>query len=588
MKYKGIDISQWQTNLNYKAMAEDLDFVILREGYRKSQDSMFLTHLKGFQNAGVPVIGVYHFLYALNIDDAKAEAKSCIKNIEAAGMPKTTQIWCDFEYDTVESAAKKGVNLGPKECDAFTVAFCETVKSAGYPTGIYANNDYYENMYSEAVTSKYPLWLADLKEAPKYSCLIHQYSWRGRVSGYNDDLDAAMTTIEKAVSFMEMIANDDSHGYSQDYRWGPDYDCSSLTIEAWERAGVPVKTAGATYTGNMRAIFMNNGFIDVTNQINLSTMSGIKRGDVLLNEVHHVAVACGNGLEVEASINEKGGAHGSTPGDQTGKEILIRPLRNYPWDCILRYTGETSPNEILKKGSVGTAVINLQKSLITLGYSIEADGDFGAKTEAAVKDFQKKYNLEVDGIVGQQTRNKISEVIKPLTNPTPKTEEINSGKSSSNELKKGMRNSAVKALQQKLVELGYVITPDGRFGPNTDRIVREFQAKYNLLVDGIVGENTMDIINYLLAEKSIKDNIDLITDVSKPEIKYVGKVMANKLNVREGAGLNYNKVAAYPVLEKGNLVDVYDEIDAEDGSRWLYIRIGGKIFGYVSADYIAH
>lgn len=65
---------------------------------------------------------------------------------------------------------------------------------------------------------------------------------------------------------MEKIATDDSHGYSQDSRWGnPDYDCSSLVIQAWEQAGVPVKTAGATYTGNMYNIFLKWGFKDVTN-----------------------------------------------------------------------------------------------------------------------------------------------------------------------------------------------------------------------------------------------------------------------------------------------------------------------------------
>lgn len=46
---------------------------------------------------------------------------------------------------------------------------------------------------------------------------------------------------------------------------------------------------------------------------------------------------CGSGKEVEASINEKGTATGGKPGDQTGKEFLIRSYRNYPWDCILRY-----------------------------------------------------------------------------------------------------------------------------------------------------------------------------------------------------------------------------------------------------------
>lgn len=271
---------------------------------------------------------------------------------------------------------------------------------------------------------------------------------------------------------------------------------------------------------------------------------------------------------------------------------MIETKSETAWHGFKAQLGGTVPSvvstEILKKGSNGSSVETLQQNLIAMGYTIEADGDFGNKTEAAVKDFQKKYNLDVDGIVGKQTKDKMSEVIKKITQSAAKTEPINNASSSTNELKKGMRNSAVKVLQKKLAELGYVITPDGRFGPNTDRIVRDFQAKYNLLVDGIVGEKTMDKINSLLAEKTAKDNINSITDVTKSEIKYVGKVTANKLNVREGAGLNYNKVAAYPVLEKGNLVDVYDEVKADDGSSWLYVRIGGKIFGYVSAEYVTH
>ena len=66
---------------------------------------------------------------------------------------------------------------------------------------------------------------------------------------------------------------------------------------------------------------------------------GLQRGDVLLNIRHHTAIYCGNGMEVEASINENGGVTGGQPGDQTGREFLVRPYRNYPWDCVLRYTG---------------------------------------------------------------------------------------------------------------------------------------------------------------------------------------------------------------------------------------------------------
>lgn len=156
--------------------------------------------------------------------------------------------------------------------------------------------------------------------------------------------DTTMTKTEKAIKQMESWAADNSHGYDQIYRWGEkgDYDCSSAVISAWQAAGTPVKTKGATYTGNMKAVFLSCGFTDVTSKVNRSTGSGLQRGDVLLNETHHVAMYCGNGKEVEASINEKGTATGGQPGDQTGKEFLVRSYRNYPWDCVLRYQESNS------------------------------------------------------------------------------------------------------------------------------------------------------------------------------------------------------------------------------------------------------
>ncbi len=146
-----------------------------------------------------------------------------------------------------------------------------------------------------------------------------------------------MSKADEACKVMENFANDNTHGYDQTNRWGPDYDCSSGVITAWQSVGVGVKSAGATYTGNMKEIFLRCGFEDVSEIVNLSTGSGLVRGDVLLNEVHHTAMYCGNGKEVEFSINENGGATGGKTGDQTGKECLIRSYRNYPWDCVLRY-----------------------------------------------------------------------------------------------------------------------------------------------------------------------------------------------------------------------------------------------------------
>ena len=173
-----------------------------------------------------------------------------------------------------------------------------------------------------------------------------------------------MNKTEKATKQMESWAQDSSHGYDQDYRWGEkgDFDCSSAVIQAWQNAGVPVKAKGATYTGDMKAVFLSCGFKDVTSKVNRSTGSGLLRGDVLLNETHHVAMYCGNGKEVEASINEKGTAHGGQPGDQTGKEFLIRSYRNYPWDCVLRYSeSSAADNAVVKKQNTRAYIAQIKK-----------------------------------------------------------------------------------------------------------------------------------------------------------------------------------------------------------------------------------
>lgn len=154
-----------------------------------------------------------------------------------------------------------------------------------------------------------------------------------------------MSKIENAVKWAIGIAEDNTHGYDQGNRWGMDYDCSGLVITAFEKAGVPVKTKGATYTGNMLAVFKKCGFEDVTSSVNLSTGAGLKRGDVLLKSGSHTAIYIGDGKLVHASINEKGKALGGEVGDQTGKEICTRSYYNKPWGNILRYTEEESAKE---------------------------------------------------------------------------------------------------------------------------------------------------------------------------------------------------------------------------------------------------
>ena len=55
-------------------------------------------------------------------------------------------------------------------------------------------------------------------------------------------------------------------------------------------------------------------------------------------------------------------------------------------------------------GSTGPAVEQLQIALVALGYPLVVDGEYGPRTEAAVRDFQQRNGLEVDGIAGPDTQ----------------------------------------------------------------------------------------------------------------------------------------------------------------------------------------
>ena len=123
---------------------------------------------------------------------------------------------------------------------------------------------------------------------------------------------------------------------------GGDRDCSSSIIQCWqkvlENTAYAGRLAAATYTGNMKAVFVNSGLFE------WHTMSSgyvAKRGDIYLNELSHTAMCQSDNPDTlsEFCINENGGIVGGAVGDQTGKESLIRGYYNYPWDGILSYNG---------------------------------------------------------------------------------------------------------------------------------------------------------------------------------------------------------------------------------------------------------
>lgn len=168
-------------------------------------------------------------------------------------------------------------------------------------------------------------------------------------------------------------------------------------------------------------------------------------------------------------------------------------------------------------GSKGTEVRKLQQALIDLGFlKDKADGVFGPKTEAAVRSFQASQGLTVDGLAGTGTKSRLysSDSFSPVATPAPQgtpvptTAPAPAARSAGDSLfggnyatlRQGNTGSRVILLQTCLIKLNYLEgKADGKFGPKTEKAVRDFQKAYKLTTDGLAGKKTLTRLEQMVS-----------------------------------------------------------------------------------------
>lgn len=188
----GIDVSKWQGTINWAAAKNDIGFAILRAGYGQNNiDETFKRNADECTRLGIP-FGVYWFSYAYNVDRAKREAQYCIEAVKRYKLDYP--IAFDFEYDSVNYAAKHGVTITKQLASDMTRAFCEEIRAAGYTPVVYANPDYLSRYFDADIASRYDIWLAQWPKNPDVNnpsreCAMWQYSNSGSVSGINGRVD---------------------------------------------------------------------------------------------------------------------------------------------------------------------------------------------------------------------------------------------------------------------------------------------------------------------------------------------------------------------------------------------------------------
>lgn len=223
--------------------------------------------------------------------------------------------------------------------------------------------------------------------------------------------------------------------------------------------------------------------------VNSVDWSGISASQITQTVLNNVAPGSIVGMHAGSGADNTPAALSSIISSLKAKGysfVTVSELLGYASGSTSTASSSSSYPGILKYGSSGTAVKQLQQALANKGYKISADGAFGPATRSAVMSYQSSQGLTVDGIVGPSTWNKLFSGTSTVT-------VTSSGTSSSSYpgvLKYGSSGTAVKQLQQALANKGYNISADGAFGPATKNAVMSYQSSQGLTVDGIVGPVT--------------------------------------------------------------------------------------------------
>lgn len=196
-----IDISQFQSGVNYAAAAKEIDGMIIRIGYRGwgsagslCKDPLFDQHVNGCINNGIPY-GFYFFTQAVSDAEARAEAQyayNIIKNYKP-----TFPVYIDIEESTEGHGNGRADKNTRATWTTVAKAFCEEMQKLGFTAGVYASEYWFNNKINLDEVKQYSIWCAKYgtnngtaQQKPNISKYdAWQYTSVKRVSGFNAGID---------------------------------------------------------------------------------------------------------------------------------------------------------------------------------------------------------------------------------------------------------------------------------------------------------------------------------------------------------------------------------------------------------------
>jgi GH25 family lysozyme M1 (1,4-beta-N-acetylmuramidase) len=550
---KGIDVSRWNGEIDWKTVANyGMGFAILRITEKDNiVDSTFEPNYKGCIENKIPV-GVYKYSYATTIAQIKDEANIVVKTMNKRKLDYP--VFLDIEDKCQENLPD---NLMMKMIEAFRAI----IVKAGYKFGIYCGYSWYQNQLPEG--------------AKKYDCWVARYS-------SNDD-----------GSLPERLRVSASTGVV-----GWQYS-SSATLP-----GIPTKVD--------RSVFYKDYSKTSTNTSNNNSNKTPQGSDNMANNI------------IQNIINDAVSfAVGIANDNSHGYSQAVRSLYNITnpksFDCsslcctayyyAFLKNGLTEQANYLKSHCSYTGNM---LNMLNVGFEIVARNQTAhAQMQKGDLELNVTHHVAMaidrDNIVHARSSEGTTNTIDDSGNEIRTQPWYNYSHGWTHRLRftgKGLNLSNIKPSTTTYKKWVGAATKNGTdvFANSTGTSKLSTYPKLNKgnLVDviGVSGTRYQvkiadKFVGYV--EKSnIKDpnavTTKPTTSTSKPASKtkypFVGEVTASELNVRTGAGTNYGKLSSYPILKRGNLVDVLKAKKDTSGNKWYQVRIAGKYTGYVSAQYI--
>lgn len=212
MEIKGLDISYYQRGINFSAIKNSAEFVILRAGFTGygtgvsyNKDNCFEDFYNQAKANGLGV-GAYWYSCADSYNKGVAEAEYMYNNC-LKGKQFDYPIYIDVEEPRWQTNKKYGVTQA-------IIGFCEYLENKGYYAGIYASDlSGFRDKMNISDLSAYDKWVARYGSQPTYTkgYGMWQYTSSGKISGYNGNLDMNIAYHD----YPSIIKNAGLNGYAK-------------------------------------------------------------------------------------------------------------------------------------------------------------------------------------------------------------------------------------------------------------------------------------------------------------------------------------------------------------------------------------